>query len=43
MPPGEISGWVLACTDKVFASFEELKSFLTATYGKDARQQALWR
>ena len=43
MPPGEISGWALACTDKIFASFEELKSFLTATYGKDARQQALWR
>jgi len=43
MPPGEISGWILACTDKIFASFKELKSFLTATYGKDARQQALWR
>ena len=43
MPASEISGWVLACTDRVFSNFEELKSFLASTYGKDARQQALWK
>ena len=43
IPPGEISGWILACTDRVFADFNELKTFLASTYGKDARQQALWK
>ncbi len=38
----DISGWVLGCTDRVFSSFEELKSFLAANYGKEARQRALW-
>jgi nucleoside 2-deoxyribosyltransferase len=42
MPVGEISGWVLSCTDRIFASFEDLKSFLVLTYGKEARQRALW-
>ena len=42
MPVEQISGWVLACTDKVFPSFDELKAFLAATYGKDARQRVLW-
>ena len=43
MPSSEISGWILACTDRVFADFNELKTFLSTTYGKDARQQALWK
>ena len=43
MPANEISGWVLACTDRLFTDFNELKTFLAATYGKDARQQALWK
>ena len=43
MVASDISGWVLACTDRVFSSFEELKPFLASTYGKDARQQALWK
>jgi hypothetical protein len=43
MPASEISGWILACTDRAFSSFEELKSFLGSAYGKDARQQALWK
>ena len=43
MPASEISGWILACTDRTFSSLEELKSFLASTYGKDARQQALWK
>jgi len=42
-PAGEISGWVLACTDRVFTDFNELKTCLASTYGKDARQQALWK
>jgi hypothetical protein len=28
MPPKEIPGWVLGCTSLVFASFDELKTFL---------------
>lgn len=42
MPVEEVSGWVVACTTKIFSGFDELKSFLTATYGKEARQRALW-
>ena len=41
MPLKQVSGWVLGCTDRVFLRFEELKSFLMATYGKDARQRPL--
>ncbi len=41
-PADQISGWVLGCADKVFSNFEELKSFLSVTYGKEARQKALW-
>lgn len=42
MPVEQISGWVLGCADKGFSSFDELKSFLAANYGKEARQRALW-
>lgn len=42
MPIEEISGWVVGCTTKIFSSFDELKSFLSATYGKEARQRAFW-
>ncbi len=42
MGPEEISGWILGCTDRVFAGFEELKSYLTSTYGQEASQRALW-
>jgi len=42
MPVEEISSWVLGCADRIFASFDELKSFLTAHYGKEARQRAFW-
>jgi hypothetical protein len=34
MPVEEISGWVLGCADKIFPDFEELLSFLVATYGE---------
>ena len=43
MPVEEVSGWVLGCTDKIFSSFDDLKSSFAATYGKEARQQALWQ
>jgi len=42
MPVEQISAWVLGCTDKVFPTFEALRSFLMTTYGKGARQRALW-
>lgn len=42
MPVEEISGWVVGCTTKIFPGFDELKSFLSATYGKEARQRAFW-
>jgi nucleoside 2-deoxyribosyltransferase len=42
MPLAEISGWVLACADRVFASVEELKKFLLERYGKE-KQTPLWR
>lgn len=42
VPVEEISGWVIGCTDRIFSNFDELKSFLAAAYGKEARQRALW-
>ena len=33
MPVEAISGWVLGCTDRIFPDFEQLESFLAATYG----------
>ena len=41
MPQGEVSGWVLACTDRIFSNFEELKSFLKATYENEPRREAV--
>jgi hypothetical protein len=42
MPVESLSGWVAGCTSKIFSSFDELKSYLAATYGQEARQRALW-
>ena len=42
VPAEQISGWVVACADRIFPSFDDLKSFLIATYGKDARQREFW-
>lgn len=39
----EISRWVLATTDRGYPNFDERKTFLAVTYGKGARQQALWK
>lgn len=32
LPPVEISGWILACAEKVFSSFDDLKTFLLERY-----------
>jgi hypothetical protein len=42
IPIDQIGGWVVGCTTKILSSFEELKSFLTATYISDVRQRAFW-
>lgn len=42
MPPEEISGWILACADRVFATIEELKVFLSDRYGRE-RQDQFWK
>jgi nucleoside 2-deoxyribosyltransferase len=41
-PVGEISGWMLACADRVFPDVDELKKFLLERYGKE-KQAPLWR
>jgi nucleoside 2-deoxyribosyltransferase len=38
----EISGWTLACADRVFANVDELKKFLLERYGRE-KQAPLWR
>jgi hypothetical protein len=38
----EISGWMLACADHVFANVDGLKKFLLDRYGKE-KQAPLWR
>ncbi len=42
IPIEQIGGWVVGCTTKILSSFEELKSFLTATYISEVRQRAFW-
>ena len=32
LPPAGISGWILACAEKVFSSFDDLKTFLLERY-----------
>lgn len=41
-PPAEISGWMLACADRVFPSIEELKTFLGARFTRE-KQTQLWK
>jgi len=38
----DVSGWMLACADRVFSNIDELKRFLLERYGKE-RQTPLWR
>jgi nucleoside 2-deoxyribosyltransferase len=42
LPLDQISGWMLACADQVFASIESLKEFLAARFSRD-RQSQLWQ
>jgi nucleoside 2-deoxyribosyltransferase len=42
VPSAEISGWMLGCTDKVFANIEDLKEFLAARYSRE-KQNQLWK
>jgi hypothetical protein len=42
MPAEEVSGWMLACADQVFASVEELKKFLLPRYSRE-KQTPLWK
>jgi hypothetical protein len=37
-----ISGWMLGCSDQVFASVEDLKAFLTARFARE-KQTQLWK
>jgi nucleoside 2-deoxyribosyltransferase len=37
-----ISGWMLACADRVFSNLDDLKKFLLERYGKE-KQSPLWR
>ena len=41
-PVEQISGWILGCADRVFASLDDLKKFLADRYGRE-RQTALWK
>ena len=42
VPSAEISGWMLGCTDHVFANIDDLKEFLTARYSRE-KQNQLWK
>jgi nucleoside 2-deoxyribosyltransferase len=42
LPLEKISGWMVACSDRVFASIEELKEFLSARFARE-KQTQLWK
>ena len=42
LAPDQISGWMLACADRVFDSVDTLKKFLLERYGAQ-RQTQLWK
>jgi hypothetical protein len=42
LPPEQVSGWMLGCSDRVFSSIEQLKEFLVAHYSRQ-RQTPLWK
>jgi nucleoside 2-deoxyribosyltransferase len=41
LPPEQISGWMLGCTDAVFTTVEELKEFLVNRFASE-KQTQLW-
>ncbi|HXZ13114.1 MAG TPA: hypothetical protein VEG64_12040 [Candidatus Sulfotelmatobacter sp.] len=42
LPHDQISGWMLGCSDQIFASIEELKEFLSARFARE-KQTQLWK
>lgn len=42
LPLDILSGWMLGCSDQVFASIEELKAFLTSRFSLE-KQTQLWK
>jgi hypothetical protein len=38
----QVSGWMLACSDQMFSSIEELKEFLVARFSRE-KQTQLWK
>jgi hypothetical protein len=42
LPVGEISGWMLGCSDQLFSSVEDLKEFLAARFLRE-KQNQLWK
>jgi hypothetical protein len=42
MPAEEVSGWMLACADHVFATVDELKKSLQSRYSRE-KQTPLWK
>jgi hypothetical protein len=39
LPHEQISGWMLACSDQMFSSVEELKEFLVTRYAPDKKYE----
>ena len=42
LPIEQISGWMLGCSDQVFASVEQLKEFLVVRFARE-KQKQLWK
>jgi len=42
LPIEQISGWMLGCSDRVFASVEQLREFLAARFARE-KQTQLWK
>lgn len=42
LPAGEISGWMLGCSEQLFRSVEDLKEFLLARFARE-KQNPLWK
>lgn len=42
LPVGQVSGWMLGCSDEVFATIEELKEFLASRFARE-KQTQLWK
>jgi hypothetical protein len=42
IPLEQVSGWMLACSDQLFKSIEELKEFLALRFARE-KQTQLWK